>query len=162
MAYNKPFAWSYSALNGFETCPRQYQEMRILKRWPDPPGEAQQFGVLVHKYAEDRIKMGKELPAFLKHMEPIIQRLETSKGELQSEYKYALNAQFQPVEFFAKDAWVRAVGDVVKVHEDKALALDWKGLPLDTELPTPDGSLRWLRSRWGTECSHGRGPYAGS
>lgn len=123
---SKPFAWSYSALNAFETCPRQYYEMRVLKRWPDPPGEAQQFGQLCHSYLEDRIKKGKDLPVFLRHVEPIVQRLEESKGELQAEYKLALNQQFKPVEFFAKDAWVRAVGDVIKVYEDRALALDWK------------------------------------
>lgn len=122
----KPFAWSYSALNAFETCPRQFHEMRIKKAWPDPPGEAQQFGVLVHKYLENRFDRGETLPVFLTHLEPIVQKLETSKGVVQAEYKYALNQQLQPVEFFARDTWVRAVGDVVKVHEDRALALDWK------------------------------------
>ena len=123
---SRPFAWSYSALNSFETCPRQYHEMRVKKAWPDPPGEAQQFGQIVHKHLEHRIDRGQALPAFIQHLEPIVQKLETTKGYLQAEYKYALNAEFQPVEFFAKDAWVRAVGDVVKVHEDRAFALDWK------------------------------------
>lgn len=122
----KPFAWSYSALSGFETCPRQYHEMRILKRWPDPPGEAQQFGTLVHKYIEDYFKQGSPMPVFLKHLDPILDKLTNSKGEVQPEYKLALNPQFKPVEFFAKDAWVRAVGDVIKIHEDKSLQLDWK------------------------------------
>lgn len=122
----RPFAWSYSALNAFETCPRQFHEMRILKRWPDPPGEAQQFGKLCHSYLENRIEKGIELPVFLQHLEPIVQSLENTKGEVQAEYKYALNTKLEPVEFFAKDAWVRAVGDVIKVHEDRALALDWK------------------------------------
>ena len=123
---SRPFAWSYSALNSFETCPRQYHEMRVKKAWPDPPGEAQQFGQIVHKHLEHRIDRGQALPPFIQHLEPIVQKLETTKGYLQAEYKYALNAEFQPVEFFAKDAWVRAVGDVVKVHEDRAFALDWK------------------------------------
>lgn len=122
----KPFAWSYSALNAFETCPRQFQETRLLKRWPQPPSEAQTYGKLCHSYIEDRINAGKPLPVFLRHVEPIVARLEQSKGEVQAEYKYALDAQFQPVEFFAPTAWVRAVGDVVKVHENRAFALDWK------------------------------------
>lgn len=122
----KPFAWSYSALNAFETCPRQFQEMRLLKRWPDPPGEAQQFGTLVHGYLEGRFKQGTPLPVFLNHLEPVVHKLETSKGPVQAEYKLALNSQFKPVEFFAKDAWVRAVGDVIKIHENRAFQLDWK------------------------------------
>lgn len=120
------FAWSYSALTAFETCPRQYHEMRILKRWPDPPGEAQQWGKEVHKFIEDRIGMGKPLPGFLGYVEPIIQKFETTKGVTQAEYKLALNDKFQPVEFFAKDTWVRAVGDVIKVHGNVAFACDWK------------------------------------
>lgn len=122
----KPFAWSYSALSAFETCPRQYHEMRVLKRWPDPPGEAQQFGTLCHGYLEDRIKKGKELPVFIRHLEPIVHKLETSKGELQAEYKLALTREFKPAEFFGRDVWVRAVGDIIKIYEDRALALDWK------------------------------------
>jgi len=122
----KPFAWSYSALTGFETCPRQHYEMRILRAWPDPPGEAQEWGKVVHKHIEDRIDMQKKMPDFLTYVEPIIQKFETTKGVTRAEYKLALNAQFQPVEFFAKDAWVRAVGDVVKTHGDAAFALDWK------------------------------------
>lgn len=122
----KSFAWSYSALTGFETCARQHHEMRILKRWPDPPGEAQLWGIEVHKHIENRIGMGRPLPSFLQYVEPIIQKFETSKGVTQPEYKLALNDKFQPVEFFAKDAWVRAVGDVVKVHGDAAFACDWK------------------------------------
>ena len=122
----KPFAWSYSALSAFETCPRQFHEMRIKRAWPDPPGEAQQFGQLVHKYLENRIDRNEKLPVFLTHLEPIVQKLENSKGPVQAEYKLALNAQLKPVEFFAKDTWVRAVGDVIKVHENRAFALDWK------------------------------------
>lgn len=126
MTYKKPFAWSYSALNAFETCPRQFQELRLLKRWPQEETEALRFGKLVHSYLEERFKKGKELPVFLNHLEPIVHKLETSKGPVQAEYKLTLNAEFQPVDWFAKDAWVRAVGDVIKVHENRAFQLDWK------------------------------------
>lgn len=122
----KPFAWSYSALSAFETCPRQYHEMRVLKRWPDPPGEAQLYGIQVHKSIENRIKSGTPLPDYLHRAEPIVQSLEGSKGVVQAEYKLALNSQFKPVEFFARDCWVRAVGDVIKIHENRSLQLDWK------------------------------------
>lgn len=122
----KKFAWSYSALTGFETCPRQHYEMRIAKNYADPPGEAQLWGIEVHKHIEDRIAMGKQLPGFLSYVEPIIQKFEQTKGVTKAEYKLALNEQLQPTTFFAKDAWVRAVGDVTKVHDNVAFALDWK------------------------------------
>lgn len=126
MSYKKPFAWSWSALQGWNTCPRQHYEMKIKKAWPDPPGEVQQWGITVHKLIEDRLTMGKALPTYLNYVEPIIQKLENTKGTVQAEYKLALNKSLKPVEFFDKSAWVRAVGDVVKIHEDRALQVDWK------------------------------------
>lgn len=122
----KPFAWSYSALAAFETCPRQYHEMRIKKAWPDPPGEVQQWGVLCHSHLEARVKSNTPLPSFLAHLEPIIQRVNAAPGEVHAEYKYALDQSFQPVEFFARTAWVRAVGDLVKVNGAVAYAQDYK------------------------------------
>lgn len=122
----KPFAWSYSALTGFETCPLQYHQMRILKAWPDPPGEGQLWGQEVHKLIENRIAMGKALPAYLANVETIVQKLENSKGVVLPEYKMALNVSLQPVDYFAKDVWLRAIGDVVKIHGDKCFQLDWK------------------------------------
>lgn len=123
---SRAFAWSYSALTGFETCPRQHYEMRILKAWPDPPGEVQLFGLESHKHIEHRIDMGKALPIHLNHLEPVIASMVASKGVIRSEYKLALNAQLQPVEFFDKSCWVRAVGDIIKVNGNKALQADWK------------------------------------
>ena len=123
----KKFAWSYSALSAFETCPRQFHEMRVKKAWPDPPGEAQQFGTLCHSYLEDRFKLGRELPVFIQHLNPIVTKLETMPGQTEAEYKFALDDKLQPCEF--KDwgrAWVRAVGDVVKLNGNAAFALDWK------------------------------------
>ena len=125
---SKPFAWSYSALTGFETCPRQYHETRILKAWPQEETEAQRWGKEVHKHFEDRIGMGRPLPGFLSYMEPTVAMLERAPGTLRSEYKLALNAQFEPVTFFAKDVWVRAVGDVILSSKDRTtmFAADWK------------------------------------
>lgn len=125
---SKAFAWSYSALTGFESCPRQYHQMRLVKPcpWPDPPGEVQLFGLEAHKHIENRVAMGKPLPGFLKFAEPILARLENGPAPVKTEYRLALNDKFQPVEFFAKDAWVRAVGDIVTTHKDKAFQLDWK------------------------------------
>jgi hypothetical protein len=127
---SKPFAWSYSALDSFEQCPRKYYHVRLAKDWPDPPSEAANWGKIVHKHIEDRVNDRKPLPESLGlgYIEPVIQRLEQAPGVLRAEYKLAINAQFQPTEFFAKDAWCRAVGDIT-IHNagnTKAFALDWK------------------------------------
>lgn len=127
---SKPFAWSFSALDSFEQCPRKHYHTRIAKDWPDPPNEAANWGKIVHSAIEHRIESKTPLPDALQlsHVEPIIQRLEQVPGTLRAEYKLAINAQFQPVEFFAKDAWCRAVGDVIitDAQGTKAIAMDWK------------------------------------
>lgn len=123
---SKPFAWSFSALNAFETCPRQYHEMRIKKTYKDVPGEAAQWGKIVHKHLEDRIKYKQELPPFLTHVEPLVGRLESFDGQLAAEYQMALNADFQPTEWFARDTWVRAQGDAISIKGPTGVAVDWK------------------------------------
>lgn len=122
----KRFTWSYSALSAFETCPRQYFETRVKKAWESPPGEVQLWGQQVHKLIEKRLTMGNPLPDYLKYVEPIVAQFERAGPYVQAEYKLALNEQFEPVEFFAQDVWVRAVGDVIIMNGRAALACDWK------------------------------------
>ena len=125
---SKPFAWSFSALDSWEQCPRKHYETRIAKSWPDPPNEAANWGKIVHKAFEDRLERKAPLPEALalSYMEPVMQRLEQTPGVLRAEYKLAINDKFQPTEFFAKDAWCRAVGDVIIQNGDTAFAMDWK------------------------------------
>jgi replicative DNA helicase len=51
----------------------------------------------------------------------------------------ALNSECSPVEFLAKDVWVRGIVDLLVLDGDKARIVDYKGLALDTKLPTPTG-----------------------
>ena len=45
----KPFAWSYTALTGFENCPHRHWRTKVVKDIADPPGEAALFGQRAHK-----------------------------------------------------------------------------------------------------------------
>jgi hypothetical protein len=125
---SKPFAWSFSALDSWEQCARKHYETRLAKNWPDPPSESANWGKIVHKAFEDRIEHKTPLPDALQlaYAEPIIQRLEQVPGTMRAEYKLAINDKFQPTEFFAKDAWCRAVGDVIIQNGPTAFAADWK------------------------------------
>src|SRR5215471_18142865 len=44
----RPFAWSYSALNNFETCPKKFYEVQVAKNVKEPKGEALNWGDAVH------------------------------------------------------------------------------------------------------------------
>jgi hypothetical protein len=47
-------------------------------------------------------------------------------GEKYGEMKMCLNNAFEPVDWFAKDAWVRAIIDLLIVKGDTAILVDWK------------------------------------
>jgi hypothetical protein len=120
-------AWSYSALTAFETCPRRYHLTRVAKTVPDPPGEAALWGTEVHKHLELRAKDSTPLPETLKYLEPMMAKiLDKPHDELYVEKQYCLNADMQPVAWFAKDAWCRGVVDLGLRKGKKVLVLDHK------------------------------------
>lgn len=130
-------AWSYSALNSWETCPRRHAEIKLLKRVPDVKGEAALWGTTVHTAFENRLKHKTPLPDWGASWEPICQRLEKSPGTMQIEQRVALTDKFEPCEFFSKwpVVWVRAVADVAIYGDRSIFTNDWKtgGFKPDTD-----------------------------
>lgn len=129
----KPKAWSYSALNGFTTCPRQYYEINVAKTVPYVQNEAARWGDQVHKQIEDHIKGIKNLNATnmsegMKHR--VFSTLESldEAYDITAEGKLALSKDLKPCTFFAKDTWVRAILDVKAMHKDgtEIVVIDWK------------------------------------
>jgi len=119
-------AWSFSSLDLFETCPKKYYHLRIAKDVKEPPWEHRQEGEDAHRALKNRLHRGAPLPAGLQKLESLCARLEAAPGQFYLEYKLALNENLQPVDWFAKDVWVRAILDMGKINGDKALILDWK------------------------------------
>jgi len=122
----KPVAWSYSALNQFETCPRQYHEERVAKRVKQTESKEMRWGKQVHRAMELFLKDEAPLPEHLKEFEDFVGRMKQSKGKLLVEERTALNAKLQPVTYFAKDVWVRGVIDAGVLLTERAILLDWK------------------------------------
>lgn len=126
----KPKAWSYSALNSFNTCPRQYYEMNVAKNYPYVQGEEAKWGDMVHKALEDHVKGIKDvdttnLPESIKFRFREI--LDGLKGyALTAEGKVSLTRDLKPCTFFAKDTWVRGIIDLLGVHGDGAVVVDYK------------------------------------
>lgn len=131
---NKPFAWSYSALTSFETCPRRHYLTKISKEVVEPQTEALTWGNRVHKALENRLKgftLQDEMAAFEDQAAAVLRY----GGTVEAEAKVALNRQFSPVEYFAKDVWVRGVLDWSVVKGDTMVVGDWK-----TGKPDPDSA----------------------
>jgi len=125
----KPFAWSYSSLTSFETCPRKHYHTNVAKDYTEPPSDAMVWGQKVHKALEDRIGKGKRLRDGMDKYEKLAVRFDDMREKgvtVIAEQKVCLTEDLQPTEFFAKDAWVRGIFDVVAIQGKTAEITDWK------------------------------------
>lgn len=139
MAATTVVPWSYSSLSAFETCPRRYFLTRISKEVKEPQTEATLWGNTVHKALELAVAGSKPLGANFTQYQPIVDRLRATKGKKFTEQKFGLTSSFRPTEFFGKDVWFRGVLDLVITTPKVGIVTDYKGLALDTLLPTPQG-----------------------
>ena len=119
-------AWSYSALTAFETCPRRFQLTRVTKQVREPQTEATIWGNKVHKALEDFAKSGKPLSPDLKKYEKYVKKIQSYEGKRVVEERVALDRNFRPTTWMAKDVWVRGIIDIGVVGSEKAYLLDWK------------------------------------
>jgi hypothetical protein len=131
---SKPIAWSYSALNAFETCCWRYYLTKVTKEVTEAPTEATMWGNRVHKALEHRLG-GKPLADTMVQFEPFAKAVLSKGGRVDTEQKVAVNAAFQPVGYFAPDVWCRAVTDFTVHKGEKLFVGDWK-----TGKPTPESA----------------------
>jgi hypothetical protein len=117
-------AWTYSQLEKFETCPRQFYHVRVKKDVTEPPTEATKWGERVHTAFENRILHGTALPDGMGQWEGIATKISSMKGEIKCEQKMAIDNAFQPAEW--GNAWSRGIADVAITYKDSAVILDYK------------------------------------
>jgi len=123
----KRFAWSYSALNAFETCPHQFFRVRVKKDIREKESAALSEGNRQHKAFERRMRDKTPLPSDMKRWEPLCKKVErTPHDEMLVEGKIALTAELKPTTFFARDVWVRAVLDLALRNGKTARIIDYK------------------------------------
>lgn len=132
-------AWSFSSLNDFQNCPRAYQLKRVTKECKQAESEAMRHGTIQHEHLEFRVAKKKPVPPELEWVEPHIQMMEISGGKLIAEQAVGLTKGLGKTGFFAKDVWVRGKLDLTVQFPASSVILDWKGLALDTPIPTPGG-----------------------
>src|SRR5580765_7051056 len=119
--------WSYSNLEKFENCPRQFHEVKVLKSVVEPESEHQLWGKRVHTAFEDCIKSGGKvpLPEGMKHWQSIVDKVLAMEGaQIFTEVEVALDGNLRPAEW--DNCWTRGVIDVLVLGETSALVIDWK------------------------------------
>jgi len=116
---------SYSALKTFSNCPRQYYEVRVLKKHPPQETEYTIWGKQVHEAAELYIRDGKpfefEFPG-----SDVVEALKALQGEKFCELELAVNENLEPVEFDDPSAVLRGIADLVILKGDKIHVCDYK------------------------------------
>ena len=124
---NKPFYWSYSMLNAFETCPLQLKETRLTKRFSDR-NKFNAAGTNDHSAMEHRTRDGQPLPPHMRKFEKIAGRILQIPGKQTSELELAVTKNWEPTGWFSKNAWCRAKVDFSVTSPDATSVsmFDWK------------------------------------
>lgn len=113
----KPFAWSYSRIKNYETCPRRYKGIDVDKEFKQDETETLNEGDRLHKAMAGRIGYDKPLPPEFYYMEKHAVALMQQTHEHQSincELKLAITKDYEPAGFFDKGVWARCVIDYIK------------------------------------------------
>lgn len=123
----KPFPTvSPSSLLGFEQCPKQWHEVRILKKFPFTVTEAITYGNTVHEQLEKYVRYQTELPEHLSFIAPVIDGLRQLGYTLYAELECAITEDWVPVGWWDKSAWLRGKADLIGIKGDEAVVWDWK------------------------------------
>jgi hypothetical protein len=142
---SKPFAWSYSKLKNFDSCPRRYYEVDVIKAWPQPKTPDLERGDALHAAMAKRVKLGTALPMEFSYMEPWAEKLTKVISPAQAiavELKLAATKDMKPTSYFAKNVWLRGVIDYIQLsplhsngdYKQLASIIDYKtGKPREDE-----------------------------
>lgn len=115
-----PNAWSHSALDKFESCPKQYYETAVLKRWPFVTTQEMEWGKRVHKEFENFLLYGTALSLDLQAHQEFLERFKAQAGELAGEERIALDTSLRACKYFDKDVQVWYRGQVDARKRDRA------------------------------------------
>lgn len=127
MSAKPSVAWSFSALNTYETCPKKYWHLKIAKDYKeDFSGPHAEYGKAVHKAFELRVKKNKPLPMDMRHFEKYVAKFAEAPGKKLVELQLAINEAMEPTGWFDKDVWCRAILDLAITNGNKALVVDYK------------------------------------
>lgn len=120
------YTWSYSSLKEYINCPKQYQEIRVLKRFTKSDTPQTVYGKEVHKALEDYVRDSVELAKNYERFKPVLDELIAIKGDKYCEHEMAVDRNKQPCDFNDENRWVRGIADLLIVDEEDAYIVDYK------------------------------------
>lgn len=118
--------YSHTVFKDFDTCPRQFAEVRVYKRVKKEFSESANAGDQMHKAAESYVKEGAALPEQYVPLKPYIDVL-VAKGKPYAELEIGVTREFAPAGFADKDTWIRGKFDlVIRSSATHAFLADYK------------------------------------
>ena len=120
------FTWSFSSLKDYINCPKQYQEVKVLKNYQKEMTQQILYGNQVHKALENYIKDGEPLAENYQRFAPLMDVLKEIPGEFHPELRMALNFDKKACKWSAEDCWVRGIVDFLVVDGEDAFIVDYK------------------------------------
>lgn len=124
-------AWSYSSLTKYDTCPRQYYEVRVAKNFVDEENEQSRWGTETHTAIENHFTYSTPIPDRMKAFEAQVLKVRDhvfgTPGEFAVEIELGIDKTLTEGRAFdAEDCYARCIVDLLKINANKALNIDWK------------------------------------
>jgi PD-(D/E)XK nuclease superfamily protein len=145
----KEFSWSFSRLDGFETCPKRYYEINVAKSVKEDKEDDVGSGLTIHSALADYLKgVTPELPVDMRPYQKWADAVKTGPGKLYVEQRFALTRGLEPAPWTGNNAWVRIIGDAVRIAEPVALGVDWKSGRIKANSPQLAMTAQAIFSYW--------------
>jgi hypothetical protein len=119
------FTWSFSSYKQYVNCPKQYQEIKVLKRFYIKQTPQMTYGTEVHKACEDYVGEGKPLAKNYLMFKPVLDSLLEIPGTRYPEQRMALDKDGNACGY-GKGYWVRGIVDLMIIDGDTAFIVDYK------------------------------------
>ena len=118
--------WSYSGLKEYVNCPKQYHEVKVLKRYEKSVTKQMLYGTEVHSALEDYVGKNTPLPKNYQQYQKQLDPLKDMGGIKYPEHRMAVTFDRTPCTFGAKDYWVRGIADLLVIDGNQAFIVDYK------------------------------------
>lgn len=121
-------AWSFSGIKSFESCPKKFYHLKVVKDFSEPQTDATLYGTAFHEAAEFYIKDGTPLPPQFNFAKPVLDKLNAIKGDKHCEYEMGLTENLEPCGFKDPKVWWRGIADLAIINHEtgKAKVIDYK------------------------------------
>ena len=118
--------WSYSGLKDYTNCPKQYQQVKVLKKFSKRPTQQMLYGTEVHTALENYVKDGTPLAKNYERYKKQLDPLRDMQGIKYPEHRMAITHGKEPCTFGAKNYWARGIADLLVVDGDQGFIVDYK------------------------------------